>query len=283
MPAGPEADSWGEDDNARRYDDFARQYPAYRETSRDLVTLAELSADAAVLDLGCGTGATSREILAVLGPGGRVTGVDGSAAMLAVVARSVDDPRVTWVQARAELVDRHLSGPVDAVLCNSAIWQTDLAVTAAAVRNCLADGGSFVFNIASGFLGEQDDPGVPDDWPAWISIMRDIAAEDYGWRPPDTATPRRRRPRLSRESIADCLEAAGFDVERVADFSYRQDVESERAWLSIPIFTRYRLPGLSYQDRMRVLAKAYARLDPGQTALSRWVAFAARASGRADQ
>ena len=32
-----------------------------------------------------------------------------------------------WIQAAAEDVDRHVAGPVDAVACNSAIWQTDLA------------------------------------------------------------------------------------------------------------------------------------------------------------
>lgn len=75
MPAGsPDADIWGEDDNARRYDAFARQHPIYQDTSRDLIALAGLSADAAVVDLACGTGITSREILAALGPNGKVTG-----------------------------------------------------------------------------------------------------------------------------------------------------------------------------------------------------------------
>ena len=82
---GPAGDSWGEEDNAHRYEGYAHEYPSYRETSRDLVALAlPLAAatvsDAAVLDLACGTGATIRETLAVLGPGGRVTGVDKSAA-----------------------------------------------------------------------------------------------------------------------------------------------------------------------------------------------------------
>jgi len=47
----------------------------------------------------------------------------------AVAASSVTDPRVTWIQSRAESVDRLGTEPVDAVICNSAIWQTDLAAT----------------------------------------------------------------------------------------------------------------------------------------------------------
>jgi hypothetical protein len=85
---------------------------------------------------------------------------------------------------------------------------------------------------------------------------------------------------LTRESICRCLDGAGFDVEQVAEFTYQRDPGDERAWLSVPIFTKYYLPGLPYQDRMRVLAKAYARPGTGQTELARWVAFAARATGR---
>jgi SAM-dependent methyltransferase len=157
-----------------------------------------LPADAAVLDLACGTGITSREILAALGPDGKVTGADQSAAMLAVAGLAITDPRITWVQAPAELIDRHVTGPVDAVVCNSAIWQTDMTATAAAARNLLAAGGRFVFNTGAGFLGQQKDPNFGDDRPSPVSIMRDIAAEEHGWRPPDQAAPRSARPRAAR-------------------------------------------------------------------------------------
>jgi SAM-dependent methyltransferase len=280
MPTGgPEVDVWGEDDNARRYDAFAREHPIYRDTARDLIALAGLSADAAVLDLACGTGVTSTEILAALGPGGRVTGADQSAAMLAVAARAVADPRMTWVQTPAENVDRHVAAPVDAVVCNSAIWQTDLAATAAAVRNLLVTGGRLAFNVGAGFLGQQADPNFPDDRTSPIAIMRDIAAQDYGWRPPAPATAPGKRPRLTQESIGRHLDEAGFDVEQVAEFTYQSDTAAERAWLSIPVFTRIYLPGLRYEDRMRVLAEAYARLGTGATEPSRWIAFAARKRG----
>jgi SAM-dependent methyltransferase len=275
----PDADSWGEDDNARRYEAFTRQHSMYQDTSRDLIAVAGLRADAAVLDLACGTGVTSREILATLGPGGEVIGVDKSAAMLAVAARASPDQRVTWVQAAAEHIDRHVTVPVHAVVCNSAIWQTDIAATAAAVRDVLVAGGRFVFNVGAGFLSQQEDPNVRDDRLSPISIMREIAAQDYGWCPPDPGTPRRSRPRLSRESIRRCLDAAGFDVEQVAEFTYQDDAGAERAWLSVPIFTKDYLPGLPYQDRMRVLAKALACLGPDQPEQSHWVAFAARARG----
>ena len=58
-----------------------------------------------------------------------------------------------------------MTGPVDAVVCNSAIWQADLAATAAAVRNLLVTGGRFVFNMGAGYLGQQEDPNFGDGLP----------------------------------------------------------------------------------------------------------------------
>jgi SAM-dependent methyltransferase len=277
LPA-PAGDSWGEDDNPRLYDAYAREYPSYRETSRDLIAVAlppadAGAADAVVLDLACGTGATTREILAVLGPGGRVTGVDKSAAMLGVAASSTTDPRATWIQAPAERVDQHVAEPVDAVLCNSAIWQTDFAPTATAVRAVTKAGGRFAFNVPTGFLGDGDG----DRYPALLSEMRAIAERDYGWAPAGRA-PGRVPQRLTRESIRRSLEAAGFDVEQVTDVSHQNSAESARAWLSVPIFTRDGLGGLPYEDRMRVLDQAYERLGPGQTERGEWAVFVAGAS-----
>lgn len=283
LPA-PGGDIWGEDDNPRRYDAYAREYPGYRQTSRDLIALALPSAesgaaDAAVLDLACGTGVTTREILPVLGPHSQVTGVDQSAAMLEVAARSTTDPRATWVQARAENVDQHMTGPVDAVICNSAIWQTNVAATAIAVRAVLQTRGRFAFNVPAGFLDDGATHRSRDRYPALFSEMRAIAARDYGWAP-DNRAPGRTRQRLTRESIRGSLSAAGFDVEQVTEVSYQASTESERAWLSIPIFTRDQLSGLPYEQRMRVLGKACEHLGPSQTQPQQWVVFIARATDR---
>jgi trans-aconitate methyltransferase len=275
------ADSWGEDDNPRRYDAYAREYPSYRDTSRDLVELVlpsgDSGADAAVLDLACGTGATTREILRALGPDGTVTGVDKSVAMLAVAASSTADLRATWIQARAESVDQQVTAPVDAVICNSAIWQTDFAATAMAVRAVMKAGGRFAFNVPVGFLDEDDSHGSGERYPSLLSEMRAIAEHDYGWAPDDRARGRVRQ-RLTQESICRSAAAAGLDVEQVTEVSHQHSAESQRAWLSIPIFTRDQLRGLPYKDRMRVLDKAYERLGSGQTERAQWVVFVARAS-----
>jgi ubiquinone/menaquinone biosynthesis C-methylase UbiE len=270
---GSVSDSWGEDDNARRYDAFTREYTIYQETSRDLLALARPAADAAVLDLACGTGATTREVLAVLGPDGTVIGVDKSPAMLAAAASSVADPRVTWVHARAETVAQHLTGQVDAAVCNSAIWQTDLAETAVGVRAVIRPGGPFAFNVPADFLADGPDRDWRVSGRSLVSEMRAIAERDYGWTP-HTAAPRRR---LTRESIRRFLAAAGFEVEQIAESTHEETAESQLAWLRLPIFSKDRLGGVPYEDRMRILDKAYERVGLGGAAEARWTAFLARA------
>jgi SAM-dependent methyltransferase len=275
---GSSSDGWADDDNARHYDSYARQYPMYRQTSRTLVALARLSGSSVVLDLACGTGITAEAVLAALGPEGRVIGVDKSAAMLGIAAAAIADPRVTWIRALAENVDQYLHGQADAVVCNSAIWQTDFAATSAAVGSVLAAGGRFAFNWPSGFLDQGEDSGPSDDQLSLTSVMRAVAAEEYGWTLPDSGPPVRSRPRLSRESICRCLSDAGFEVELVEELTYEDSAESRRAWLSVPIFTQHNLPGLPYQDRLRVLDKAYERLGPAEDVAERWLAFAAIAT-----
>lgn len=275
IPSAPPSDSWGEDDNPRHYDAFAREYPNYAETSRDLIEHAQLSTGTVVVDIACGTGITTREILAVLGPAGKVTGVDKSAAMLAAASNSVIDPRVTWIQSRAESVDQHVTGPVDAVLCNSAIWQTDLAATAIAVRALLRPGGRFTFNVPVGFLGEGDAGQPVGRYPQLLTEMRAIAERDYGWIPPDPA-PTRPRHQLSRDSIRRSLTSAGFHVQHITNVTHQDSPESQRAWLSIPIFTKDPLPGLPYQRRLDLLDQAYESLGPGKTEQGHWLIFVAR-------
>jgi hypothetical protein len=61
--------------------------------------------------------------------------------------------------ARAESVDQHVTESADAVICNSAIWQTDFAATAMAVRAMTKAGGRFAFNVPVGFLDDGDSQG----------------------------------------------------------------------------------------------------------------------------
>jgi ubiquinone/menaquinone biosynthesis C-methylase UbiE len=200
---------WDSDETAAGYAAFTAEFTMYRDTSRDLVELARPAPGAVVVDLACGTGVTTREILAALDQDGRVTGIDRSAAMLAVAGRSVTDSRGSWVRASAEEFDQAVPGPVDAVICNSAIWQTDFASTVRAAHAVLAPGGVLAFNIGAEFVRDTTDTTVPTRFPL-MTMMCQIAADQYGWSPPaQTVTG---WPRPSEGDVGQLLDAAGFTI-----------------------------------------------------------------------
>ncbi|HEY0578887.1 MAG TPA: class I SAM-dependent methyltransferase [Pseudonocardia sp.] len=106
------------DNAAARYDALVGANPGYhaalRESARRLA-LAGDGAGARVLDLGCGTGASTAALLEVA-PKATVIAVDASAGMLARARTKRWPDSVTFRQARAEaLPEAGVDGPFDAV------------------------------------------------------------------------------------------------------------------------------------------------------------------------
>ena len=275
---GIPADSWDSAENAWRYAEFARAHTTYQQTSRDVVGLACPAADATVVDLASGTGITTEAILPVLGENGRVIAVDASKAMLAAARLVIHDERVRWLHSPAELLDDGAVAGVDAVVCNSAIWQTDVQVTAAAVRHVLHPGGRFVFNLGAAMLADH---GLDDQPDPLMDAMKAIAARDYGWAPVAPGNTGTRQQELSEAWLRQVLHEAGFRVDRVQGFTYQTSFEERRAWLSVPVFTARLFGRLPYEQRMAALGQACQRItaDHPDPVTSQWVAFAATATG----
>lgn len=103
---------------AGSYDRLVGASPGYYRNLARSARRMRLPGDGAglhLLDLGCGTGASTLALLAAA-PKARITAVDGSAGMLAK-ARQADWPaRVSFVHARAEqLADAGVHGPFDGI------------------------------------------------------------------------------------------------------------------------------------------------------------------------
>ena len=97
----------------------AKFVPAlFAEWAPRLTEIAGVKAGDAVLDVACGTGIVARTAAGIVGPDGRVVGVDLNEAMLTVAARV--RPDLEWHQgdvARLAFGD----GDFDAVLCQMAL------------------------------------------------------------------------------------------------------------------------------------------------------------------
>lgn len=270
MPPPDAIDGWDDGLNAEIYARFCRDYPFYTETSRDLAARARLGHCRVVADLCGGTGTTAAVLLdAMPQPDARVISVDSAKAMQTAGRRAHPDPRITWVTARAEAAAEHLETPVDAVVCNSAIWKIGTPAAFAAVKQILRPGGRFVFNVGGSFAGLSS-PALAK--PALSDLINAVAARDYGYVPPAPAP----GPILTPATLAGQLDQAGFTVTETAVIAHHGTLEEKRAWLSIPVFARP--PGhLTYLQRMEILRKALAMADKSQPVVTEWLVVTAEA------
>ena len=152
------------------------------DNKRATYGLQNIGSAMSVLDAGCGTGDDVREISAIVGPTGRVVGVDSSAAMIAYANAQSGGPNASFscasVEAlpfadgsfdvvRAERVLQHIASPDRAVAelhrvarTNGSVltldqdWET-LMISGAEVTLTRRIVRSFVDHLASGWAGRD--------------------------------------------------------------------------------------------------------------------------------
>jgi ubiquinone/menaquinone biosynthesis C-methylase UbiE len=139
------------DDAAPRYDLMVSLNPGYhahlRSAARALRERVQASAPQLV-DLGCGSGASTVALLAAFGADATITGVDASAGMLTAARAKSWPPRVRFVQGRAERLatdgdDWGVPGSVDGVFAAYLFRNlSDRDGTLAAVHDRLRPGGA---------------------------------------------------------------------------------------------------------------------------------------------
>lgn len=122
-PIGPATVPGAFDDHAASYDRLVGRNPGYHEHLRlSAHRLTQRSAPPRsatgprLLDLGCGTGASTAALLAAA-PDAEIVAVDGSAEMIAEARRKEWPGRVTFVHSRLEeLPATGITGPFDGIL-----------------------------------------------------------------------------------------------------------------------------------------------------------------------
>ena len=199
------------------------QNPFYQEVNRRLVALARLRPGLRVVDLGAGTGAVTRLLVAEMsGAGGSSGGGGGCAEVIAVepsesaieVARrsleNFGEAVVRFVQGGAERLSQLVRKPVDAVFfCNAIHLVEEKEDVMKEVSRSLRDGGTFSFNTS--FFQGAEPPESLQFYRRWMMKALRFLRQQYGLSPDKAMRAMARQP-LSREEYVALLETNGFNI-----------------------------------------------------------------------
>ena len=162
---------------AKHYDITSRLYPVpgYPQRAQRLraVQALGLRAGDSVVEIACGTGLNFSLIEQVIGPDGRIVGVDLTDAMLAHAQRRIEAngwSNVTLVQSDAAGFD--FPAEVDAILSTYALSQVpECAAVIAHGATALAEGGRWAVL----------DLKVPDNTPGWLTQLGIATVRPFAW------------------------------------------------------------------------------------------------------
>jgi trans-aconitate methyltransferase len=235
----------------------AEKYDAVKapqvDAGRELVAMARVREDDAILDLGCGTGKLTVE-LARLTSKGHVVGIDPSREMLdKAKGASAGVRNVRYVQAPAQAMN--FSGEFDLVFSNSALqWIKEQEDVMKHVYQSLKKGGriaiqaparNFCLEFATYTAETMDQLGLERYYTAWTSP----------WRFP------------GKEGFEALLSDIGFDSVKVFNRDYRLkfvDTSAVLAWWASAGLRPYLEP-LSEDDQLRFQAVFAERFERNRT------------------
>lgn len=147
------------------------------QSTQKLVKMAKIQPSNTVLDLACGTGAVTRQILEKIGKTGHVTGIDISDTAIKIAKKSVKGKNVDFVILDAENFE--FNHTFDVVTCQYALFFFPNASKALAnIKRSLKKNGtlaitvhgagktvpyfSIIFNSVQKFIPDYIPPGAPN-------------------------------------------------------------------------------------------------------------------------
>lgn len=231
----------------------------YENLNARLVDMADISSDARIVDLACGTGGVTKLMLERL-RGARdsvIIAVDHSATALRQAMEELKGRRneaIQFVQSRVEQVSESLKESVDTIVfCNAIHYIPDKDALVEDMSRALRPGGKFAFNTS--FFEGSHPPESLQYYRKWMFKASRILRKEYGLSP-SRANKVESRKHLTPDQYRELLENHGFLI-------VKQEIETVNVpiggWLDISSFEDFIegiMPGVP-------LDKASAALQEG--------------------
>ncbi|MCD9149820.1 class I SAM-dependent methyltransferase [Pseudophaeobacter flagellatus] len=204
---------------AEIYDEFF--VPAlFGEWASPLCDAAAIEVTHNVLDVACGTGATTREAASRIGSGGRIVGLDRNAGMLSVAQKHA--PGIKWVEGLAEALpfDNH---SFDVVLCQFGLmFFDDRSKALHEMRRVLRPGSRIALSV---WDAAANSPGY--------ACMIQLIDEMFGQSASDALG----APFVlgDRQAFQNVLKAGGLDGAAVTTISGVARFASIREWVRMDV------------------------------------------------
>ncbi len=233
------------------YQSFETRYGFFRRLNEALISGMNLPAEADILDVGCGTGASSLQLLKAL-PKCRVWGLDNSPAMLDTARSSIgESDRLSFIEGDAGRLADCFGFQFDAIIYSASIFLIpDFKESLRQARDLLkADGkigltfmdgiydpdGNNLLELADREAKEGVSLRKPVDLPAFESFFIQMFPRNRSWR---------------------------------QDFRLPEDLLRE--FFSIPAMSAGLFPGIEYAIRVAKVNRLFDHLPRGEV-LFRWI------------
>ena len=212
---------------------FERLAPALWNTMGNaVVAAADLHVGERVLDACCGSGASTIPAAQVVGPDGRIDGVDLSAELLALAAAKAAALNLDLINfAEADVSGWISEEPYDAVLCCYGLFfLPDMVHGTRHLTSQLRSGGKFAMSTWQEHAHEP-----------FATLLRDVCFEEQPHlREAPVPKPHRQIEAISSaEKLQAFLERAGFASAEVHEAPLQIPLDASLAW-SLVLGTGYR-------------------------------------------
>lgn len=255
------------DKSREQYHEYALNFPQYKKTNEKLIKIANISPNQVIVDLACGTGLTTKEVLKNCSDVKKVYAIDFSEDMLNAAKEFVKSKKVAFIVADAQDLNKFISEKVDVVLCNSAFWQFQKqSQVLKAISSILKDDGIFVFNLNQQFF----DFGKPE--PNQRIIIETIFSEmkKIGYE-----SSNKLKPKISKEKIEEVFTYAGLTLKHSETINIGpRKLEDFINFLKIPATATF-FEDVPKYEQEQILSSAYEKLKNQFTQIenNKWIYF----------
>jgi SAM-dependent methyltransferase len=233
------------------YRDFESRYGFFHMLNSALLREMELPENADILDVGCGTGASSFQMLEFL-PRSRVWGLDNSPAMLEIGRAAIaESERVTFVEGDASRLRDFFNFSFDAVIYSASVFLIpDYTESLRQARDLLKDGGRVGFTFMDGLYDSKGDN--------LFGKAAEAANEKLSLRKP-----------VKWSEFEEFL-CELFPRHRVWHEDFKLPEDLLRSFFSVPAMSAGLFPGVEYPERVSKIARVFDHM-PTAEIFFRWM------------